>query len=380
MPPTGRRRAALVLTALCCHAFAPPILPRTRHNALNAKTKTKKKKKTAKGSPGGFGAAPKKTALTDEEKEARAIRGAVRDATSALQEARDQEGEAQAWLKLGAVLVRGGEFSEAERVFAAGAEKFEDEEMLRAAELTYRGHSLSYHRGPCEAWTNDVEFDEWVVGGPEQIEDHRTVSWKPEEPRAYASKGPLIPKEECDKVIALCEKRAEEMGGWQKARHAQAATTDMNVKDVPEILEWFNSRLKSTLFPMLASRFPDKIKDAADIRAHDAFIVKYDMEGQRALPLHVDESAFSFTIALNDMSDYEGGGTRFERARRPGTSDPWKEEVLNADAGGVVAFAGKARHGGMQITAGTRYIIPLFCFVDENRSGKAPGYIVEGLG
>ena len=380
MPPTGRRRAALVLTALSVgHAFAPPTLPRTRTLALNAKTKTKKKKKTNKA-PGGFGAAPKKTTLTEEEKEARAIRGAVRDATSALQEARDQEGEAQAWLKLGAVLVRGGEFSEAERVFAAGAEKFDDEEMLRAAELTYRGHSLSYHRGPCEAWTNDVEFDEWVVGGPDQIEDHRTVSWKPEEPRAYASKGPLIPKEECDKVIALCEKRAEEMGGWQKARHAQAATTDMNVKDVPEILEWFNSRLKSTLFPMLASRFPDKIKDASDIRAHDAFIVKYDMNGQRALPLHVDESAFSFTIALNDMSDYEGGGTRFERARRPGSSDPWKEEVLNADAGGVVAFAGKARHGGMQITAGTRYIIPLFCFVDENRSGKAPGYVVEGLG
>ena len=69
--------------------------------------------------------------MTDEEKEARAIRGAVRDATSALEDARGQEGEAQAWLKLGAVLVRGGEFSEAERVFAAGAEKFDDEEMLR---------------------------------------------------------------------------------------------------------------------------------------------------------------------------------------------------------------------------------------------------------
>ena len=235
MPPTGRRRAALVLTALSCHAFAPPTLLPTRRFALNAKTKTKKKKKTAK-STGGFGAAPKKTTLTDEEKEARAIRGAVRDATTALEEVRDQEGEAQAWLKLGAVLVRGGEFSEAERVFAKGAAKFDDE-MLSAAEMTYRGHSLSYHRGKCEEWTNEVEFDEWVVGGPDRIEDHRTVSWLPEEPRAYASKGPLIPKDECDKVIALCEKRAEELGGWQKARHAQAATTDMNVKDVPEILE-----------------------------------------------------------------------------------------------------------------------------------------------
>ena len=160
----------------------------------------------------------------------------MRDATTALEEVRDSDGEAQAWLKLGAVLVRGGEFSEAERVFAAGAEKFDDE-MLSAAEMTYRGHSLSYHRGKCDEWTNDVDFEEWVVGGPDKIEDHRTVSWLPEEPRAFASKGPLIPKDECDKVIALCEKRAEEMGGWQKARHAQAATTDMNVKDVPEILE-----------------------------------------------------------------------------------------------------------------------------------------------
>ena len=153
----------------------------------------------------------------------------------------------------------------------------------------------------------------------------------------------------------------------------------MNVKDVPEILDWFNSRLKSTLFPMLAARFPDKISGPDAIRAHDSFIVKYDEEGQRALPLHVDESAFSFTIALNDRSCYEGGGTRFERAARPG-SDAWAEEVLNADAGGVVAFAGKARHGGFPISSGTRYIIPLFCYLDENKSGKERGYVLEELG
>lgn len=380
MAPGSRRRTCALVAALgACQAFTL-LRPATRLLPPGAKTATKKKKKKKPArAAGGFGAAPKKTALTDAEKEARAIKGAVRDATTALIDARDEAGEAQAWLRLGAVLVRGGEFSEAERVFAAGAAKCEGAEMLKAAELTYRGHSHSYHRGPCEAWTGGVDFDEWAVGGPEQIEDHRAVRWAPGEPRAYASKGALIPKAECDRVIALCEKRALDMGGWQKARHAQAATTDMNVKDVPEILEWFNTRLQSTLFPMLASRFPDKIKSATDIRAHDAFIVKYDMEGQRSLPLHVDESAFSFTIALNDRTDYEGGGTRFERARRPGSDDPWREEVLNADAGGVVAFAGKARHGGMQITSGTRYIIPLFCYVDENRSGKAPGYVVEGL-
>ena len=66
--------------------------------------------------------------------------------------------------------------------------------------------------------------------------------------------------------------------------------------------------------------------------------------------------------------------------RRPGDGeDDWREIVLNADAGGVVAFPGKARHGGFPISGGTRYIIPLFCFVDENESGKDPGYALEGV-
>ena len=88
--------------------------------------------------------------------------------------------------------------------------------------------------------------------------------------------------------------------------------------------------------------------------------------------------------ALEARRDVELASHHAEEAqlqrRAVGSDAPWAETVLNADAGGVVAFAGKARHGGMQITAGTRYIIPLFCFVDENRSGKAPGYVVEGLG
>ena len=50
----------------------------------------------------------------------------------------------------------------------------------------------------------------------------------------------------------------------------------MNRKDIPELLEWFNGRLESTLFPMLAARYPDKIKSPDLVRAHDAFIVKYD--------------------------------------------------------------------------------------------------------
>jgi hypothetical protein len=61
--------------------------------------------------------------------------------------------------------------------------------------------------------------------------------------------------------------------------------------------------------------------DQLRIGINDAFIVKYkgpsmkssDSEfcGQQYLPLHFDQSSHSFIIALNDCTEYTGGGTYF---------------------------------------------------------------------
>ena len=123
----------------------------------------------------------------------------------------------------------------------------------------------------------------------------------------------------------------------------------------------------------------DAAKNADDIRVHDAFIVKYEAAGQRELAVHQDESTFSFTIALNDRSEYEGGGTFFEGIREAGSEDEYTPLALNADGGGVVCFGGKLRHGGQAITSGTRYIIPLFVYLDTNASGNQQGYAVSSL-
>ena len=130
---------------------------------------------------------------------------------------------------------------------------------------------------------------------------------------------------------------------------------------------------------MLAARYPEKIRSAQDLRAHDCFIVKYNAEGQNSLAKHMDESAFSFTIALNDRSEYEGGGTCFEAIRLKGSGNQYEPLTLNADAGGVVAFPGTIRHGGDPVTNGTRYIIPLFLYLYENKSGKPIGYVFDNL-
>lgn len=53
------------------------------------------------------------------------------------------------------------------------------------------------------------------------------------------------------------------------------------------------------------------------VRVHDAFLVKYSAAGgQRSLPVHSDQSHLSLVIALNDPSEFEGGGTVFEELVR----------------------------------------------------------------
>ena len=132
-------------------------------------------------------------------------------------------------------------------------------------------------------------------------------------------------------AIAIAEAHASHGGGWTTARHYTVATTDVPMTSLPALLPHFNEALRTQLFPALASRYPDAAPDPAGLRVLDAFVVRYDAREQASLPTHQDENTFSFTIALNDRSEYEGGGTAFERLRPvgspPGTD--FERTVLN---------------------------------------------------
>ena len=150
---------------------------------------------------------------------------------------------------------------------------------------------------------------------------------------------------------------------------------------MPALREWFDGVLRDTLFPMMGELYPSAVGQAGNnLRVMDAFVVRYDAQGQASLPVHQDENVLSFTIALSSPDDYEGGGVCFEQLRPAGTAGAFTPHVLNADAGGIVAFPGKLRHGGNTITAGRRYIVPLFLYVDGNDSGKKPGYVQRHFG
>ena len=97
--------------------------------------------------------------------------------------------------------------------------------------------------------------------------------------------------------------------------------------------------------------------------------MRYDASAQASLPTHTDQSLLSFTIALNDPSEYVGGGTYFRGIDRA---------VDVPAAGHAVLFPGKVEHGGHPITKGVRYIIVLFMGYDANRmSGREPGYVLR---
>lgn len=64
------------------------------------------------------------------------------------------------------------------------------------------------------------------------------------------------------------------------------------------------------------------------------------------------QSEFSLTIALDSLSEYDGGGTYFAEYG----------EVLNCESGGVISFRGDMFHGGHPITKGVRYILVAFLY------------------
>lgn len=214
----------------------------------------------------------------------------------------------------------------------------------------------------------------------------RAIEWTPRAEGAgvvHRSTSPLLSAEECAWAIDATEAHAAANGGWTTARHVQAPTTDVPVSQVPALREWFDGVLKESLFPAVAALYPEAVGSPDNLRVMDAFVVRYDAAGQASLPVHQDENVLSSTIALNGQQEYEGGGVRFEAVRPVGVAheaEAFGAAVLNADAGGIVTFPGKLRHGGNTITSGRRYIVPLFLYVDCNHSGKKPGYLLRSLG
>ena len=175
---------------------------------------------------------------------------------------------------------------------------------------------------------------------------------------------PILTRNECSQVIEWAESAAKKRkNGWTTSRHYAVPTTDIPIHEVPIILEWFNSIFFHRLRPLLQVQFGvnEAGKGGCNIHIHDAFVVRYDARKQRHLPLHRDQSTHSFTIALNDKDEYDGGGTFVMKLK----------DSIRPSIGGVLSFRGdKLLHGGDPLLRGRRYIIVAFCYTNKQKNSN----------
>eukprot|EP01041_Mallomonas_annulata_P010869 gene10869-22693_t len=219
-------------------------------------------------------------------------------------------------------------------------------------------------------------------------------------PSVFLTRGAVLTTEECLAAVAMAETYAQRTvlgsGGWTTSRHYAVPTTDLPVHVIPDLLSWFNGIMSTRLIPMLLEQFP------GEARVNDAFVVKYSRsrrhnthyhslsdsvevtdsptavaagevspeqeQEQYYLPVHMDQSTHSFTIALNSVDAYEGGGTYFVDVGR----------AVRPDIGQVLSFRGDLMHGGEPITSGVRYIIAAFLYIshhkDDDNEHNADGH------
>ncbi|QDZ23848.1 hypothetical protein A3770_11p63660 [Chloropicon primus] len=261
-----------------------------------------------------------------------------------------QDGET--WHNYGRALVNMGRWSKGYEAWKLGAEvtresgsPHDELETLMAAHryFTYR--------------TTDAEDRD--SAGAEPSEEDEADDRLPRHLRqdAFFLGSPVMTLDECKEIIDEAESHAREKNGWSTKRHYSVPTTDLPAHALPGCLGILNRSLRDHIFPAIASKFGEELED---LQVHDAFVIKYSMDGQKFLPIHTDQSHYSATIGLNPTSEYGGGGIIIVE---DGGFEEGEGHVVKVEEGGAFVFrGGELSHGGRNITSGIRYIIALFIF------------------
>mmetsp|Transcript_74157 Transcript_74157/g.214815 ORF Transcript_74157/g.214815 Transcript_74157/m.214815 type:complete len:664 (+) Transcript_74157:131-2122(+) len=164
---------------------------------------------------------------------------------------------------------------------------------------------------------------------------------------------PLFSEEEASGVVAAAEAEGVDKNEFQSGKYQLAGDWLVNL---PKTREWFNSRLESTFFPLLAHLFPEIISSPSVIRAHSVSLLKYNSSHPRT-DVHIDNGILAMTLAMTPEREYVGGGTYFEHMGL--------DNVLQMDVGHGTFRPGSVRHGGHRVKEGTRYILGAFLLLED---------------
>ena len=166
--------------------------------------------------------------------------------------------------------------------------------------------------------------------------------------------------DECEWLISTAEAKATADGGWGNPppRYAPVGTVADNVRaphmlvaDSPELLDWLNEKMRSTIWPLLVDQFGLHESDG-ELWLYDAFLLRFDGQpGQQGLGMHVDDDGrgISFNLQLSELSAFEGGGTVF--------ADLGGDGLVKAGPGELLSHYSGLPHASGPTTGGRRHIL-----------------------
>jgi hypothetical protein len=165
---------------------------------------------------------------------------------------------------------------------------------------------------------------------------------------------PLLDRDECAAVIRLAQEHfdATNNGEWTLQKSGQYQVAGFYIRDIPAVHEWFLRLLQTKLFPLLRQTFPQLVHSANDLCVDNTYIFRYTPETGRRTDVHTDAGCLSFTIALNDASDYSGGGTWFDGYG-----------VVEMGVGHVTVRPGGVKHCGYAVESGVRIVLGGFAML-----------------
>ena len=145
----------------------------------------------------------------------------------------------------------------------------------------------------------------------------------------------------CQKMISLSEKHTFQSLSYDKVKGQELRLKEFGMWD--ELEEHWNTHV----YPIVHEFWTP----CHMWGMRDAFLIKYEMEKQRDLPLHNDASLVTGSVKLND--DYEGGVLEFPRQKFSNKDIP---------IGKCILFPGQVTHGHLStsITKGTKYSLTIW--------------------
>jgi hypothetical protein len=194
----------------------------------------------------------------------------------------------------------------------------------------------------------------------------------------------LMSEEQAKKCCQISLDFAERTGRFlspDSERHQSYSTCDFPVEDCDALQHYLDDiDFDGLLFSDLSELYGI---DKEDMEYLDLFVAHYqakdstDSEVMDRLEAHRDGSLLSFSLLLNDPSDFEGGGTFYDALRDvepSGILHP-NGNIRPSKAGDAVLHCGKLLHGADVVTKGSRTV--LVGFIDVSERCQRPGVLAE---